>query len=500
MYRRTGILLRESNVDSGNPWQLQFLRMLDMTNDSGVFRTRHELEARKVSLEGNWFLTDSGTFLPLLEAKMVHHYDHRFGDYRDHPDGSENLILPDVPLERLQSPSYATHGRYWVAADEVEERIGPVWSRSWMLGWRDVTKPQNERTVVASLVPRVAVGNKFPLLLSQAEPTLMACLYASLCSFILDYAARQKVGGTSLNFFLAKQFPVPPPTVYTRNADWHSEVSVRDWILPRVLELTYTAWDLEPFARDVGHAGTPFRWDIDRRFHLRCELDAAFFHLYGLSRDDVDYVMGTFPIVRKSDERAHGEYRTKRVILETYDALAKAAQTGKPYRTPLDPLPAAVGASHGSFDPNSTPKDYAEALRMGLLLTLIRRSGEGGIPQGSLSRVLLWLEDAKHAATGLQGEALAAFERVRESDPLLAQSGSEAPKLLQALENEKVITRDAKGIVRLRAGSTAPNWVPQTPTLVRLASVTWAGLEQAETGASMTPAVEEVPIGKAKRV
>lgn len=204
-----------------------------------------------------------------------------------------------------------------------------------------------------------------------------------------------------------------------------------------------------------------------------------------MTRGDVEYVLDSFPVVRKNDEKAHdGKYRTKHVILEIYDALAKAAQTGRPYRTPLDPLPAARGASHGWFDPNSTPRDYAEALRMGLFFTLIRRSGDVGISQGTLSRALLWLEDAKHAAMGLQGAALADFARVRESDPLLAQGVSDASKLLQALENEKVITRDAKGIVRLRAGSTLPNWLPQTPTLAKLASVMRAGLEQAAGGES----------------
>ena len=97
-------------------------------------------------------------------------------------------------------------------------------------------------------------------------------------------------------------------------------------MLPRILELTYTSWDLEQFARDVGYTGTPFRWDAERRFLLRCELDAAFFHLYGLSREDIDYIMDTFSIVRKNDEKIHGEYRTKRVILEVYSALAKAVR------------------------------------------------------------------------------------------------------------------------------------------------------------------------------
>jgi len=121
---------------------------------------------------------------------------------------------------------------------------------------------------------------------------------------------------------------------------------LRDWVLPRVLELTYTAWDLESFATDVGCDGPPFRWDAARRFLLRAELDAAFFHLYGIARDDVDYVMDTFPIVRRNDEKAHGEYRTKRVILEIYDAMSDAAQSGRPYQTRLDPPPADPRIAH----------------------------------------------------------------------------------------------------------------------------------------------------------
>jgi hypothetical protein len=112
-------------------------------------------------------------------------------------------------------------------------------------------------------------------------------------------------------------------------------MSIRDWVLRRVLELTYTASEMEPFARDCAFEGSPFRWDRERRIVLRAELDAAFFHLYGLSRDDTDYILDTFPVVRKNDEKAYGEYRTKREILEVYDALAGAARSGRPYRSPL---------------------------------------------------------------------------------------------------------------------------------------------------------------------
>ena len=102
---------------------------------------------------------------------------------------------------------------------------------------------------------------------------------------------------------------------------------------------------MEPFARDLGDDGPPFRWDEDRRFVMRAELDAAFFHLYGIDRDDVDYIMETFPIVKRKDIAAHGTYRTKDLILEIYDAMAEATRTGKPYQTILAPPPG-HGARH----------------------------------------------------------------------------------------------------------------------------------------------------------
>jgi hypothetical protein len=123
------------------------------------------------------------------------------------------------------------------------------------------------------------------------------------------------------------------------------------------LELTYTAWDLEPFAKDCGWFGPPFRWDEHRRFLLRCELDAAFFHLYlGGSRDwgpagsplldafpapgdAIGHIMDSFPIVRARDTLRHGDYRTKCVILDIYNRLQTAIATGEPYQTLLDPPP-----------------------------------------------------------------------------------------------------------------------------------------------------------------
>ena len=149
-----------------------------------------------------------------------------------------------------------------------------------------------------------------------------------------------------MSFFILKQLPVLLPSQYTATCNWDDRVSLSDWILPRALELTYTAWDMEPFAKDCGYNGPPFRWDEERRFLLRCELDAAYFHLYSIERDDVDYIMETFPIVRRKDEKQYGEYRTKRVILEMYDEMRRAMETGEVYRTRLVPGPADRAVAH----------------------------------------------------------------------------------------------------------------------------------------------------------
>jgi hypothetical protein len=160
-----------------------------------------------------------------------------------------------------------------------------------------------------------------------------------LTSFVCDYVARQKVGGINLNFGFIYQFAVPPPGAPDSQ-----------WILPRVLELTYTATDLAGFAAALGYDGPPFRWDLERRELIRAELDAAMFRIYGIERNDVEFIMGTFPIVRRHDEQECGEYKTKRLTLERYDAMVAAEAIGREYETPLDPPPGDPRAAHPSLD------------------------------------------------------------------------------------------------------------------------------------------------------
>jgi hypothetical protein len=308
-----------------------------MTNDSKLFRTREQLESDGWILHGNVFECGPKQMLPLYEAKMIHHYDHRWATYN-------GLSIRDSTLTEKQNPGFFALPRYWVPKQEVNARLGDRWDKQWFLVCRDICRSTDERTVITSSVPVTAVGNNLPIVLSQEDAACIACLQANLSSFILDYVARQKIGGTHLNLFIFEQIPVLAPTTYIASTPWQDNIELRDWLADRVLELSYIAWNMATFADDLGYEWEPFQWSpsIDRRALLRAELDAAFFHLYSVSREDADYILDKFPIVRRKDENQYEEYRTKRLILEIFDSMQKAIDTGMPYQTVLDPPPGQV--------------------------------------------------------------------------------------------------------------------------------------------------------------
>jgi hypothetical protein len=210
------------------------------------------------------------------------------------------------------------------------------------------------------------------LLFSKSSAEEKLSLLANLNSIVLDYVTRQKMGGTSMSYFIIRQLPVLSAEKYSAPFPSTSD-STRNWLFLRSLELLYAANDMASLARDCGYEGSPFGWDYDRRYEIQCELDAAFFHLYLPSqphgdwqpaeiarlpdgqetpkqlaslkqhfptpRDAVSYILEQFPIVKRKDEEAHGKYNTKERILEIYDAMLEAQRSGKPYRSSLNPPP-----------------------------------------------------------------------------------------------------------------------------------------------------------------
>ena len=170
------------------------------------------------------------------------------------------------------------------------------------------------KSFVPSVLPTTSVGHVFPLAF-PANPVEGPLLHAVWSSVTFDYVARQKISGTHMTYSVVKQIACPTPDIFAQATTWEARQTLAKWMTPYVLELTYTSWRLQPYAQEMGDEGPPFRWDPARRSLLRADLDAAMLHVYGLSRTEAEHVLDSFPVVRKYDERDHGEYLTRRLVL-----------------------------------------------------------------------------------------------------------------------------------------------------------------------------------------
>ncbi|QEL14825.1 Eco57I restriction-modification methylase domain-containing protein [Limnoglobus roseus] len=332
IYRRVPVLLKEGPPEV-NLWGVSFKQgLFNMASDSGLFRTASDLEADGWRLDGNIFRKGSAEYLPLYEAKLLHQFDHRWATY----SGTDSR---DVTVDEKTDPTFVVLPRYWVPANAVTERLKDRWDRAWLFGWRDVCRNTDSRTMISAVIPRKGVGDKFLLMFPDAAVPEIVGLIANYATFVFDYVTRQKLGGTALKYFVTKQLPVLPPDTYAQPCQWDPSLSLADWIAPRVLELTYTTEELASFAQDCGFTGDPFFWDDARRAVIRAELDAAFFHLYGISEVDADHILETFPLVKARDEERFGTCRTKEMILRCYQEMQEAISSQTMFTSQLDPMP-----------------------------------------------------------------------------------------------------------------------------------------------------------------
>ncbi|ORV39311.1 restriction endonuclease [Mycolicibacter engbaekii] len=343
IYSRHPVLIRDGDPD-GNPWGLSFARLFDMANDSGLFHTAEDLTDAKFN---GWSYTRGNKeYVPLYEAKMLSHFDHRFSTYKDATQAQLNVgSLPRLTDEQHDNPELEPLARYWVERSEVDTKVEDRWDRKWLVGWRDITNASNERTYVPSVLPLSGVGHVFPIAFPD-DPMRAIQLHGLWSSNIYDFVARQKLSGTHMTYNIVRQLATPNPATFERPTPWRQSKSLGNWLEPYVLELSYTSSRLRPYAVDLGDAGPPFRWDPARRAQLRADLDAGFLHIYGLDRDEAEHVLDSFFVVRKYEERDFGEYRTKRLVLEAYDRMAVAIANGGKGWKPLADPPAGHGPRH----------------------------------------------------------------------------------------------------------------------------------------------------------
>ena len=330
IYRRLPILVDRTHEEPTRAWPVTYTRMLHMAGDSGLFRTREELEEKEGAwpIGGGRFDSPSGEWLPLYEGKMAQAYDHRASDVVVRPgnlfrSGQKASLSPRDKRDpdRLPAP------RYYVKDDAERLRS----DARWFVAFKDVTAATNMRTMIAAVVPRVGAGHTLPLLLIDEDaadaPALACSVVANLNALVFDYVARQKAPATHFTLYLLEQLPVVPPARYDEVR--FGPRTAREIIREAVLELTYTAHDMAPFARDMGHVDEsgavkpPFPWDEARRLALRAKLDAVFLHLYGVTdRDDARYIHSTFPIVERQERARYGAYRSRDLCLAWMNALA----------------------------------------------------------------------------------------------------------------------------------------------------------------------------------
>ena len=335
MYTAQRSELLYSRDQSHNPWSVRFFTMFHMANDSHLFATERG--------EG---------WLQLYEGKMIHGYDHRYASF----PGRRVHMLPKTTREQHEDWSYTGRPHYYVQASDVE-RVLHQWRRPWTMALRSIASSGLDRTLACAVLPRVGAGHNLVLLrFADAVPThLSAALLANLNTIVFDYVARQKIGGSNLSHHVLEQLPVISPGALSENAV--------EYIVTRVVELVYTCWDVCSFVSDLLEYGPdelveavvaqharsgartdahdeaadrgapfpPFAWDESRRAVLRAELDAYYAQLYGLTRDQLRYILDpsdvygddfpgeTFRVLKDREMREFGEYRTQRLVLDAWD-------------------------------------------------------------------------------------------------------------------------------------------------------------------------------------
>lgn len=334
IYSSSQVLVNRTSGKEYKAWPVKYMTMFHMTNDSDLFRTKVELEEEEAAypIGKNKYENASGIWSPLYVGKMIHHFDHRAATVKINEDNVHNAAISvSVSVTDKKDVNFSPESQYWVLENDI--RLPD--DCSWTIAFRDIARATDARTMISTILPRVGANNKVPLLVpvdSEMDISDFSLLVANFNSIIFDFVARQKVQSTSLNWYIVEQLPVVPRHKYDE-VNFGGK-TVKEIIKSFVLRLTYTASDLDSFARDMGHVDKtgevlpPFEWDEENRLLLKAKLDAVYFYLYGMTdREDIRYIYSTFPIIEREEKSKYdGVYRSRELCLAYMNAL----KAGKP--------------------------------------------------------------------------------------------------------------------------------------------------------------------------
>lgn len=325
VYRRVPIFIDKNRKSDGNAWGIKFFTMFHQTNDAEHFKTADYLKKLKYKLQGNIWVKGKKKYLPLYEAKMIQMYDHRAASV---VIKEENWFRQGQPVATTlvshQNQEFVTIPRWW-ADNNVINKVANNDNVTSFIAFKNVTSPTNTRTMISTLIPFSGVINSAPLIIpdKKISDRMQCCLLSNINSFALDYITRQKIGNVNLNFFIIEQLPIFPPETYSQKCPWDKKHTLEEWISERVLKLTCTSNDMIPLAEACNFKEKVHKWDTEDRAELMAQLDAAYFHLYEISIDDVKYILSTFSGTDKESGSLFGGENITDKILRYYKQFKK---------------------------------------------------------------------------------------------------------------------------------------------------------------------------------
>jgi hypothetical protein len=355
LYRTHPLISQSDTSRPDEYWNIQYVPMFHMANDSKYFRRLEEFQELGLNLgPDRIFIEHDEEYLPLYEGKYLFHLDHRYGSFEGVPPAKKygrKATAPRPAESQLRDPNYEVVPRYWFPKSRWLERAKNKGLRTdFQFLFRDVAGAYPDlRTAIGAIVPAGPAGDKAPTL--SLAPTAdedrdirrLLALAALFVSLPFDYCVRNKLFSKSLKMNTLGQIPMPRPELVVPKTSENG--TLRSALIMVALELACTTYSLQPLASELGQKN-PFIWDSDRRFMLLREVDALSAHFFGLTRDEFEHVLSTFETLQDYEQRTYGEYKTRTVTLSAFDRMAESNQTGGSYRPLLDPLPTGSSVEH----------------------------------------------------------------------------------------------------------------------------------------------------------
>lgn len=321
LYNSNVTIINETDdVEISNEFQIDlYCEAFNMTRASHLFKQFETLQEEGYQLSKNQFHYSDNIYLPLYESKLIYLLNSRYGSFKNVPrEVRFNTKAQPIysTTEELKKTDFSIFPRYWVNQSEVDKVFGKWTNKKWFYGFRNICRGLTDyRTAIFSVIPYSAVGNSITLIFPRENDYSNFYLFiANSVSLPFDYIVRQKLGGSNLNFFVFKQLAIVPLVKYTQR--------VKDLIRKSIVEIVCDNEDLQQFGEEYFEEVRLSNYSDINRFNLFCSLDAIYAHLYGLEKEEMDYILETFPIVKRKDIDKYGSYRTKETILKLYDEFA----------------------------------------------------------------------------------------------------------------------------------------------------------------------------------